>query len=812
MKELIKLIVITFAFVTVFSMSFAYADDGNNEPLPGDGTVDDPYVINSADDFLKIGDDLSAAYVLGEDMDLAGKKIEPLGDEDSPFTGNLDGAGHTITNYNYVTSDTNLNDVYCGLFSYTSGARIHDIAFKEVNVHVSTLGKTKRANVGIISLHDKGSEFENIQIEGTIYVSSYLSSIGGVTTISEGSTYSNINNDLDIELKTDNAKRKYIGGVTAEAKYFHNNGEGKTPYFYGCETKGSIKGKYTDVYAGGIGGIIDQGDIYNCTNHMDIEGFYAGGLSAEHINSLNGISDCNNDGDITGASGGGRAGGICASNSAIRNCENSGNISAGAAGGIASRGNGDILNCINRGKVESPYACGIGYGWVVSDCTNYGEITGGNVCGIGGGDRIENCINYGPITGSDCSGIESRYDSSGSPIGNTEIRDCKNYGNIAYKPANMTNEGTVRGIAYKTKKAIQCFNYGDVTGKNACGVVEINNGEITDCFNAGNIRADNNAGGIVLRNKDIVNSTYNDGGVSGKSAAGITVYNDTFGAIVQCYSIGAISGSSLTAGIAATNANNTVGSYYYEGTDKGVAKNEKGATDTTESLSVEQLKEQDSYSSFLFEEEDDDTSFLKRIFIPSYVYAEDTANDTSGKWIMSKQSGLPRLACMSDSDEIYIKSAKLKSYPAKNIANKAINKSSVKMILTYSNGKKKTVKSGFKFSKYKKSVGKRTITINYLGTTMKFKCTFVPAKVGKVKLQAKKKKVIVKIPKTAGAKKYEIYRSTKKAKGYKKITTTSKRKYIDKRVKSKKRYYYKVRAKNGSYFGAYSKVYKIKVK
>ncbi|WP_294468528.1 leucine-rich repeat protein [uncultured Anaerofustis sp.] len=90
--------------------------------------------------------------------------------------------------------------------------------------------------------------------------------------------------------------------------------------------------------------------------------------------------------------------------------------------------------------------------------------------------------------------------------------------------------------------------------------------------------------------------------------------------------------------------------------------------------------------------------------------------------------------------------------------------------------------------------------------------TVVPKKVSKLKLTSGKKKATISISKTSGAKKYDIYRSTKKNKGFKKIKTTSSRKYVNKKLKSRKTYYYKVKAINGKYKGSFSKVYKVKVK
>lgn len=78
-----------------------------------------------------------------------------------------------------------------------------------------------------------------------------------------------------------------------------------------------------------------------------------------------------------------------------------------------------------------------------------------------------------------------------------------------------------------------------------------------------------------------------------------------------------------------------------------------------------------------------------------------------------------------------------------------------------------------------------------------FKVKAMP-KPTKLKATAGKKRVTVSYKKSAGAQKYEIYRSAKKGSGYKKIATIKGTKYTDKKAKKGKRYYYKVRAIRGS--------------
>lgn len=63
-----------------------------------------------------------------------------------------------------------------------------------------------------------------------------------------------------------------------------------------------------------------------------------------------------------------------------------------------------------------------------------------------------------------------------------------------------------------------------------------------------------------------------------------------------------------------------------------------------------------------------------------------------------------------------------------------------------------------------------------------------------LKVKAGKKKVVISYTKAAGAKKYQIYRYSKKAKKYKLIGSTSKLKFVDKKVKKGNKYKYKVRS------------------
>ena len=90
------------------------------------------------------------------------------------------------------------------------------------------------------------------------------------------------------------------------------------------------------------------------------------------------------------------------------------------------------------------------------------------------------------------------------------------------------------------------------------------------------------------------------------------------------------------------------------------------------------------------------------------------------------------------------------------------------------------------------------------------------AKVKITKKKGGKKKVTLGWKKVTGAKKYQVYRATKKNGKFKKVATVSKTSYVNKKLKKNKKYFYKVRAyakvDGKEYKGAFSAVVKVKTK
>jgi large repetitive protein len=67
----------------------------------GLGTAESPYKISRVADWQELmatSGDWSKTFLLTADLDFAGAAITPVGNYDTPFTGVLNGGGHTLSN------------------------------------------------------------------------------------------------------------------------------------------------------------------------------------------------------------------------------------------------------------------------------------------------------------------------------------------------------------------------------------------------------------------------------------------------------------------------------------------------------------------------------------------------------------------------------------------------------------------------------------------------------------------------------------------------------------------------------------------
>ena len=104
----------------------------------GSGTEDDPYIITTPEQLNEVRNYLSSCFELGVDLDLdcepfnTGGGWMPIGTEEEPFTGRMDGNGYLISNL-YIQRTTN-NYKHIGLFGYAENAVFKGIQLKNVKI------------------------------------------------------------------------------------------------------------------------------------------------------------------------------------------------------------------------------------------------------------------------------------------------------------------------------------------------------------------------------------------------------------------------------------------------------------------------------------------------------------------------------------------------------------------------------------------------------------------------------------------------------------------------------------------------------
>ena len=138
--------------------------------MGGTGTQTNPLIITNAEQLNKIRQDLTAHYKLGANIDLSTiTNWEPIGTEENPFTGTLDGDGYTISNLK-INSSNNI----IGLFGYIYKSDIKNLTLQ--NYSITTYGSSIGSLVGISNT----STITNVSAIGNIYYGTNSSWVGGL--------------------------------------------------------------------------------------------------------------------------------------------------------------------------------------------------------------------------------------------------------------------------------------------------------------------------------------------------------------------------------------------------------------------------------------------------------------------------------------------------------------------------------------------------------------------------------------------------------------------------------------------------------
>ena len=335
----------------------------------GNGTEGNPYEISTAEELAGIKNNMSAHYLLVNDIDLLEYgNWTPIGGK---FTGVLDGAGHSIDGMTIAVygdyKDT-------GLFERLGACTVKNLSLTEVDISASGDWLFVGGIAGIAMDIDAGKTMtiENCAVSGTISVtgSGFLNCGGIVGGMRNGDfVVDNCTNSAEISAVSEGGAN--TGGITGSV------GVG-TLKITNCGNDGNVTASGASAYAGGIVGGMDLYGSVEITGCFSTGAVSAATAGNTYVGGIAGRIDCNAEstlvidtcitaGDIraTGASivyAGGIAGYIRTTQEGalIENCVSLCNATAVAtltsqeysvAGGICGQvqGTAEISGCVAAG-------------------------------------------------------------------------------------------------------------------------------------------------------------------------------------------------------------------------------------------------------------------------------------------------------------------------------------------------------------------------------------------------------------------------------------------------------------------------------
>ncbi|MBO5789330.1 MAG: hypothetical protein J6R42_05235, partial [Clostridia bacterium] len=282
-------------------------------------------------------------------------KFSPLGNGKYPFSGTLDGAGHTIEGmYLYGTN-------YTAPFGHAKNA-----TFKNLNIAKSFVVGAFYSSLLVGNIAGDLT-IENCNVEGYLTVSSYASAM----LVGNGSANALIKNVT----------------ISGNAVYTKNS----NPF---------------GAFMGSVGG---TALLVNCANYANIESTQVNGSIAGFIGNCLGdktLINCHNFGDLTVA-GGGTSGGFVANIDAgslyLYNCTNYGDVKIAGAG--ATGVVGGLIGNVGRNNTNC----------YIYNSANYGDVSAQN--GLAGGIVgvttantpraglvVKNCLQAGTVTSAQENG------------------------------------------------------------------------------------------------------------------------------------------------------------------------------------------------------------------------------------------------------------------------------------------------------------------------------------------------------------------------------------------------------------------------
>ena len=249
----------------------------------------------------------------------------PIGNSSQPFTGTLDGAGHSVSGI-YI-NNTEINQGLVGVLG--EGGTLQNLGVKASYI------KGDNQVGGVCGWNDMGS-ITNCYNTGSVSGNRY---VGGVCGDNYIGTVTNCYNTGSVE------GNNYVGGVCG----FNNR------TVTNCYNTGSVEGNNS---VGGVCGYNNGDTVTNCYNTGSVSGNrYVGGVCGN--NYFGTVTNCYNTGSVTGSND---VGGVCGRNDGtVTNCYYQKDMAAGGINGSDAAGQAEAKTAdeFQSGEVASL----LGDGW-----------------------------------------------------------------------------------------------------------------------------------------------------------------------------------------------------------------------------------------------------------------------------------------------------------------------------------------------------------------------------------------------------------------------------------------------------------------
>ena len=340
----------------------------------GNGTKEDPYIINSPEQLAKLAKDINSkiadqkythnkeCFLLGNDIDLSAHRWIPIGSGTSTgsfqsFTGYFDGANKTISGL-YV--DESSEKFSAGLFGHVSGIEIKNVIIKDGYIKTEAIPKSSDDDIvdaaGLLigsatQGHGLSTTVSNCHVSGTIESNSALT--GGLAGYNSYGTYKGCSTDIT------------INGHCCSGGFIGSDFSGN---YENCTAKGNLSGEWR---VGGFAGILFwESKAKNCIADVKVTAndWNAGGFVG-YIEENVTIHNCISYGDVHSKVNrwepkvGGFTG-ISNLNCSIDNSYAAGKVTAEStdykAGGFVGYDNGGTVTSCSYDAKKNPELKGVG--------------------------------------------------------------------------------------------------------------------------------------------------------------------------------------------------------------------------------------------------------------------------------------------------------------------------------------------------------------------------------------------------------------------------------------------------------------------